>query len=1079
MDAEAMTRCIQMGFQTAEVMSALASTNAELDPGAAVSVEARVEQLRHWLCLHLPEDELPEGFSADKGQFSVHTSKTAKGSSSSDDFTSAVESLTRWLHGELSGRLDSSSADALLSTIELVLSSVSPALADRSEADEASENVACILSCESDELEDVAGLFRERWGAIWSTHDVGNAAELKVIDTNCVSDDDAVASVKDDTELANASTTCDEGGFWETGSESNVSIPAREGRARGDCRPWFGSETIGSQALAVESLWSKSPSGQKMAKHRECLPAAASREELVRLCPQHPVVFVQGETGCGKTTQVGQFLLESDPTSRIIVTQPRRVAATSVAQRVSDERGETLGEGSVGYSVRGESKLRRDRCRLLFCTNGVLLRRLLAEPENMFSQRTCTHLVIDEVHERSVEIDFVLTLLREFLPQRTQLRVILMSATMDIELLARMFPARPPSVKMPGRTFPVKQLFLDDVQDQLGLKTWSASAKSGRPAQTAPGNDVEEEGGSAAAGARAPAYLSQLDFGGVAEVALSVLRGQLRDAPEDGALLIFVPGVGEIDRLSREIGKRAAKSEAFVLPLHGGLPSEHQRRCFEIPSKRGPRKIVVSTNVAETSVTVPDVTVVIDTCRERRLQLDPGAVAPCLAETVCARSSLIQRKGRAGRVRAGVCITMLSRRDYEKLAAEAPPEIEAAALESVCLQVRASGFVPLSFLAKMPTPPRPERIAATERLLAKIGATRSSIGDVAACDVTALGRHLAALPCDVHVGKMLVVGALLGVISMSADVAAMLSVRSPLKSVARDPKAAVWRDHLRQTLLPGGTKSDHCLLAKLLQLWIEAGGRGTARRELCQNAAVVWERMAEAAVVRSQLLGALRGLGFDTRRDDRNAGEWRSLRVAVTAAFYPQIAKVKRPPAEFVATTAGAVEKQAEARQLRYFVQVDPTEGPQAEQFDSHGNGEDMSSRWKRESRAFLHPASLLFQATSYSCPYVIFSSKQVQQTRGSTSGFSTKLNLSEVSEASIYALLLFCGTLRHDGNEVVIDDWIRFSCGSATVIALVYRLKSEIERVLLQKIQMPWFQIDTSPVCQVLSTLLSTDGLG
>lgn len=555
--------------------------------------------------------------------------------------------------------------------------------------------------------------------------------------------------------------------------------------------------------------------------------------------------------------------------------------------------------------------------------------------------------------------------------------------------------------------------------------------------------------------------------------------------PDDGAVLIFVPGVGEIDRVSRELRQRARNGEAFVLPLHGGLPPDQQRRCFEVAGKGGPRKIVVSTNVAETSVTVPDITIVIDTARERRLQLEPGAVATCLTECMCSQSSLKQRKGRAGRVRAGVCVTLLRRNEYEALPAEAAPEIESAPLESLCLQVRVAGFDPEPFLTKMPTPPQPQRVADAERTLVKIGATRSTRQDAAVKEATPLGRHLAALPCDVHTGKLLVLGAFVGVASMATDVAAMLSVRSPLKSVAKDPKAEAWREQLRQSLRPGGTKSDHCLYAKLMQLWGE--GSGAARRELCQSGAVVWERMAEAASVRSQLASALRGLGFEASAgNDRCAGEWRALRVAVTAAFYPMVARVQRPVAEFTEGFAGAVEKQAEARKLRYFVKLDAAgatseaPAPAAGESEQGANAKGVGKGAKGwcDMRAFLHPSSLLFKETNYSCPFVVFSSKQLQQVQ---SEYGTRLNLSEASEASLYALLLFGGKLEadHKTNEVTVDSWIRLSGGSTTVLALVERLRQEVDALLLRKADEPWLRLSDLPVFQAVSELLSTDGLG
>merc|ERR1712039_250835 len=184
-----------------------------------------------------------------------------------------------------------------------------------------------------------------------------------------------------------------------------------------------------------------------------------------------------------------------------------------------------------------------------------------------------------------------------------------------------------------------------------------------------------------------------------------------------------------------------------------------------------------------------------------------------------------------------------------------------------------------------------------------------------------------------------------------------------------------------------------------------------------------------------------------------------------------------RPVAEFTEGISGAVEKATEARKLRYFIQVDDSKAASSNGGNIEHSGVGRGS-WANEMRGFLHPASLLFQETSYSCPWVVFSSKQIQQTRGD---YSTRLNLSDASEASIFALLLFGGILRadHRGNQVTIDDWICFSGGSTTVVGLVERLRSEIDKLLLRKVEEPWLRLGDSPICLAVGTLLSTDGLG
>lgn len=300
----------------------------------------------------------------------------------------------------------------------------------------------------------------------------------------------------------------------------------------------------------------------------------------------------------------------------------------------------------------------------------------------------------------------------------------------------------------------------------------------------------------------------------------------------------------------------------------------------------------------------------------------------------------------------------------------------------------------------------------------------------------------------------------------------MLSVRSPLRSVQREPQAEAWRENLRQKLRPGGVKSDHCFAAALMQRW-QRDSSFRARRELCQSGALVFERMAEAATVRSQLVAGLRSLGFDVGGDDdRCAGEWRALRAAVCAAFYPHVARVDRPPKEYVDSIGGALEKRAEARKLRYFVLTDAASDATVE------FGRAAACGRESRVRAFLHPSSFLFKETSYSCPYVIYSSKQAQEAREDR---GPRLNLSESSEASVYALLLFGGQLHVDShsNEVSIDGWITFSGGSTTAVALVERLRAEIDALLLRKAEEPWLRLGDEKATRAVGTLLSTDGLG
>ncbi|CAE8631475.1 unnamed protein product, partial [Polarella glacialis] len=421
---------------------------------------------------------------------------------------------------------------------------------------------------------------------------------------------------------------------WEPAEQVEVSVQRPRAKAGGTSRrqQWFGWAADLKEEKRSEA-WRESAQGSKMNKFRATLPAAKMKAELWRLLKQGQVVLVHGETGSGKTTQVGQFLLEQPdgPPPRIVVTQPRRFAAVSVARRVAEERGERMGEGSVGYVVRGETKMRNDKCQLLFCTLGVLLRRLVSDgADSMFGSDTMTHLILDEVHERSMDMDFVLTLLRHVLPKRPQLKVLLMSATMDVNSLGSIFPKMPPVLNIPGRTFPVDELHLEDVEDLLGTASsvsWgsamaprAASAKHPETPQAwddgddkdhvdgfdkadelaaqleGPSEDRREAaGGRWASRRQAPAPVSSkkeappsssgniqrppgpIDFELLANLIIGLANGSFSAVaakngwPVDGAILVFMPGAGEISRLIGLLEQKANSQLLKAMPLHGAL----------------------------------------------------------------------------------------------------------------------------------------------------------------------------------------------------------------------------------------------------------------------------------------------------------------------------------------------------------------------------------------------------------------------------------------------------------------------------------------------------------------------------
>ncbi|CAN0192937.1 unnamed protein product, partial [Hapterophycus canaliculatus] len=517
-------------------------------------------------------------------------------------------------------------------------------------------------------------------------------------------------------------------------------------------------------------------------RQRAQLPAAKAKADFLSLARRSQVVLVSGETGCGKTTQIPQFLLEeweegTGPDEfRVLVTQPRRIAAVGVAQRVADERCERVGMG-VGYKIRGESKAGPDT-RLLFCTTGLLLRRMQGDPQ----LDELTHLVVDEVHERHLDADFLLALLIGILPNRPRLKVILMSATLDTARFAAYFAGIPglpggkaPVLHIPGRTFPVRDLYLEDAIAVTGHRPrlkrkpipsgttphgGDSSAAAAPGGAGGAGDGRGNSGGGKSGGLEGPSHwlpedeseeddddelaqqerervaLGGLDMDRVDEDHLDYellvslvlfavspqgerdlgLRGEDDDdgggaaGGEFGSVLVFMPGTMEIDRLCRELEHATEGGhDLCVLPLHGSLPPQRQRAVFD-PPPRGKRKVVVSTNIAETSITIPDVTVVLDSCRVKEMGYDVARQMPRLQESWASQDSLTQRKGRAGRVREGVSFKLIRRKTFSRLPAHGTPEIKRVPLDHLVLQIKALGVKehPSVVLARALDPPDPK-----------------------------------------------------------------------------------------------------------------------------------------------------------------------------------------------------------------------------------------------------------------------------------------------------------------------------------------------------------------------------------
>ena len=703
--------------------------------------------------------------------------------------------------------------------------------------------------------------------------------------------------------------------------------------------------------------------GGPLGSTREQLPVYGHRLELLDAL-SHPVSIVEGETGSGKTTQVAQYLLEEAAASgrpvNIICTQPRRISAIGVADRVAAERGERVGEMgcAVGYAVRGESRQCSDTS-LLFCTTGVLLRMLEEDPE----LKNVTHVMVDEVHERTVENDFLLLTLKSLLKQqadRRTLHVCLMSATMDSQVLESYFAAKEfgpvPRIKVGGRTFPVTQLHLEDALSITGHQVdtgadWCRHSQAaqrrqmrkensrpeGQPAERAPSESdfMLRFPRHHTSVCRALAALDPdaLNVALVCELVMWFRRcGSLSKAlhavgASDGkadawvhdnndnkgeAVLVFLPGTKEIEDVKEalmrtELG-RDYQQRDWVLPLHGALPSEDQKKVFLRPPS-GVVKVVLATNVAETSITIDDVGFVIDSGRVKEERYEAARRMASLEDVLVSRAAAKQRRGRAGRVQPGLCVHLYPS-DVEQ-AAYTEPEVRRVALEQLVMRTKAlrlrglGGTRAADICSRLPEPPDIEAVNVAVMELTCLGALTPQE------ELTELGKLLAKLPVDARLGKLILLGVCFGATDESLTIAAALASRSPFMSPMERREQA---DESRRSF-GMGLQSDHLAVMLAYQ---EFDKREHSRFDFARDRFLSIRTLQSIGQLKRQLLEALSQAGMCpsglrasyVESLGRHAGGCDGVRIALhqrgvappellfgilCAALFPQVAYIHAP----------------------------------------------------------------------------------------------------------------------------------------------------------------------------------------
>ena len=383
----------------------------------------------------------------------------------------------------------------------------------------------------------------------------------------------------------------------------------------------------------IKALWASKSSTttyQRMLNSRMNLPIWNFKHDLLNTISRNQIVIICGETGCGKSTQVPAFILEHELLGgrhcKVYCTEPRRISAISLARRVSEELGERKGDvGSsrslVGFAIRLESNFTL-QTRLVYATTGIVMRML----EGSDDLGDITHLVLDEVHERSIDSDFLLIVIRKLLNRRPDLKVVLMSATVNAERFSD-YLGGAPIMNVPGRTFPVETKYLEDAVEVTGFNTESGSHGGAEivdfdddDAAKVSSRITDLRGYSP----RTLATLAKLDeyrisYGLIVRL-LDTIATSDYYSPYSKAILVFLPGMAEIRRLNDMLaGHRTFTNGWFIYPLHSTIATDEQERAFLIPP-RGIRKIVLATNIAETGITIPDVTCVIDTGKHKEMR---------------------------------------------------------------------------------------------------------------------------------------------------------------------------------------------------------------------------------------------------------------------------------------------------------------------------------------------------------------------------------------------------------------------------------------------------------------------------
>lgn len=526
-------------------------------------------------------------------------------------------------------------------------------------------------------------------------------------------------------------------------------------------------------------------------KDSPTLPILNYREDLERALSEKRIVVVAGDTGCGKSTQVPQMILDQwiqegrGSECNILIMQPRRISAISLAKRVAKERGEKLGD-SVGYHVRLSYKRLRNRGGIIFCTTGMLLQKIHANP----TLEGVSHVIMDEVHERSVQTDLLLIILRRLLQSHSHLRLILMSASLSTQQLQKYFGENESTLlEVPGTLFPLTRHYIPHALNVLNINPTRYNIQPLMEPESRPTVNVD--------------------------LVIDIIR-KIEISRPPGAILCFLPGWQEISLIQTKLLQdNNLNTKLLVLPLHSKLGSQDQERIFDDPPE-GRRKVVLATNIAETSLTINDVVFVIDTGFHKELRYNSKKDLTVLGNHWISQANSQQRAGRAGRVQPGEVFHLYSTHVHQEMSLYPVPEIMRIPLEHVILQCKSyCGEESVqSFLSEGLSVPSRRSISAAVNTLVKLGMLE--LDDQHSEKLTALGHRVVHFSTPPHLSKALVYASIFRCLDAVLTISAILTSGRGIFHNSID-----LRTDIRKAKVKFDPASDLLAMLELVQKWNE------------------------------------------------------------------------------------------------------------------------------------------------------------------------------------------------------------------------------------------------------------------